>query len=157
MATSPNTQSIIDQIVSYLQAVQWNGQNLFLNVVEGGLNDFTNMATTTQACAMVTIKDGPIKRVKSGGGTQNIETFLVTCVVPTSDQAQAEKTIVACYMYATQPFLQHAYLGGLSNVKDSRVKEDSPTFFWTQINGVDWRMFSFEIEVVDEYFVTVTS
>ena len=111
----PNTLAIMNQMMTFLQ-----GLGLFKTVVLGAQKDWTD----AWPVAEVMIAEDSNINFEMGGFKKDIQGFKVTWGTSWTRQTPAAAVTAWCALRdAIVPlFQQHAYMGGLQNVEDSRVK-----------------------------------
>jgi hypothetical protein len=148
MALLPNTQAILNAIQSYLQS-----SGVYTIVEQGAVKDWTGQAPLAE---VMFIEDDS-EHYAHGGKIRDTQGFRVTSVISFTSQTppQAVAQLITIRDTIIPTFQQHAYLGGVSGVMDSRVKPKSAKISWMLVNGDDYVVHEFIVEVRQTYNVPI--
>lgn len=144
----PVTQNIINAIQSYLQ-----GTNLFQIVEIGAVKDWSPY---TAVCEVMFIEDDS-EHWKLGGTIRDPQGFRVTSAFNFTKQAPPAvvSQLITVRDTIIPLFQQHAYLGGVAGVQGSRVKPGSAKISWMLVNGNDYLVHEFIVQVHQVYSVPI--
>lgn len=159
MAGQPNTQGVLNQFQTDLQALQINGQPAFNSVVIGGLKD---IKPNVMPLAIIYLISEDSTRFTMGGGsraTQTIRVHVACDYTQNQTASQCEAQIVAIADALKVYFQQHATADGTIPVADARAKPSgTATLGFAQLSGMEIaRYYEFDVEVVQQYYVQVTA
>lgn len=152
MATTPNTQGIINAIAAYLQGAQVSGSAAYVAVFAGGIKDIINQLP---AASVMLDTDGSA-HYASGGVIRETQQFLIRSYVTydSSTDAQTDEQQLIAIRDAIIPIFQtHTTLGGVQGVDDSRVKDGSGKMLFANIGGQWYRVHQFMLQVKQRYTV----
>jgi hypothetical protein len=153
---TPQTQAIIDQIQNLINtyAIDANSNPLYKTVEIGAVKDWTE---TWPVCEIMIVEDDSI-HWKDSGAIRDGQGFRVTTAINYTQQTppQAVTQFITIRDAVIPIFQRHAYLGGVvQNVGSSRVKPGSPKIRFMTVNGDDYIVHEFIIEVKQDYYVPI--
>ena len=145
----PVTQNIINAIQAYLVS-----SNLYKVVELGAIKDWSDV----WPLAEVMFLEDDSTHWSSGGTIKDTQGFRVTtaiCYSTTLTPPQATAQLIAIRDAIMPVFQQHAYLGGITGVSDSRIKPGSTKISFITDNGNDYLVHEFIVEVRQKYSVPI--
>lgn len=159
MANAPNTQAVLNELQTLMQGLQVNSQPAFANVYIGGVKDVK--PNLMPLCIVYLLGEDTV-HFTLGGGVRDIQTIRihVACDYTQNQTAsQCEAQIVGIIDAMKVLFQQHATLGGTNPVADARPKvSGSGRLGFVQVSGNEMaRVYEFELQVTQQYYVTVGS
>lgn len=148
MPLLPNTQAILNAIASYL-----TGAGVYTTVEIGAIKDWTSAWPLAE---VMFIEDDSTHFAHSGK-IRDAQGFRVTSAVNFTQQTppNAVAQLINIRDTIIPIFQQHAYLGGVSGVQDSRVKPGSAKISFMLVNGDDYLVHEFIVEVHQTYNVPI--
>ncbi len=144
----PNTLGIINEIQSMLTAL-----TIYKTVEIGAVKDWTD----SWPLAEVMFLEDDSRHFKMSGKIRDAQGFRITSAVNYTQQtpAQAVTQLIGIRDMVIPLFQQHAYLNGTAGVADSRVKEGSAKISFMLVNGDDYIVHEFIVEIKQDYNVPI--
>lgn len=159
MASAPNTQAVLNELQTLMQALLVNSQPAFTTVAIGGIKDLK--PNIMPACIIYLLDEDSV-HFTLGGGVRDIQTIRlhVACDYTQGQSAsQCETQIVGIMDAMKVLFQQHATLGGTSPVADARPKPSGTARLgFVKVSGGEIaRIYEMELQITQQYYVTVGS
>lgn len=155
MASAPNTQAVLNELKTLMQGLQVNGQPAFANVYIGGAKDIN---VNLMPCCIIYLLSEDSVHFTMGGGVRDIQTIRLHVPCDYTDAQACEMQIVGIIDALKLLFQQHATLGGTSPVADARPKPSgSGRTGFVKVGGAIARVYEFDLQVTQQYCVTVGS
>jgi len=143
-----NTQAIINEIQTLI-----TGLSLYKTVEQGAIKDWTE----AWPLAEIMLLEDNSEHYTHGGGIRDTQGFRVTSAVNFTQQTppQALAQLISLRDTVIPLFQQRAMLTGITGVQDSRVKPGSPKVSFVLVNGDDYLVHEFIVEVHQTYYVPI--
>lgn len=148
MPLLPNTQAILNAIQTYL-----TGAGVYTTVEIGAVRDWTN----AWPLAEVMFIEDDSAHFGHSGKIRDSQGFRITSAVSFTHQTppSAVAQLITIRDTVVPIFQQHAYLGGVSGVQDSRVKPGSAKISFIRLGEDEYLMHEFIVEVRQTYNVPI--
>ena len=159
MANAPNTQGVLNELQTLMTGLQVNSQPAFTTVAIGGVKDLK--PNIMPACIIYLLGEDSIHFTVSGGvrDIQTVRIHVACDYTQNQTASQCEAQIVGIIDALKLLFQQHATLGGTNPVADARPKPSgSGRLGFIRVSGNEIsRIYEFELQVIQQYYVTVGS